>query len=432
MSLSPPTPEQERREEAAAEFYTEELQPFAVSEPTNLQPTYEDIEHFDTFKELLCALPVQHVKVSEVAQPRDFLTALIGKITPDFLEGIGELRASAHSLSEDVDWAEMMTLAAQVGSKTPQPFFNKLRTPVESNTAPLTRHVKCELDYLLEADTTKVGRKYNVVGALMDMAGPYVHRVRAEWTAALIKLVHLCVAVFKPAMRGTVGTRATVQKRLEAAASEVSVYSQPHAVLKEFIRGRLFDLDIFVYEMLTHLALPDIRLAGEHVMLDAVCMAEYHAVRCAIDASSSSILYVCLMSEEYILNVWEPYMRLYFPRAFVADEEWDSEELKAYRAASTLPPWKHLMFYLPSPHQIASPDPECMIPFLQDYFSTVLTPEFRASFVTVTTPPDYTLLRAPPGEIFTVCPEITLAARRSKRTCATATTASVLKRTRTK
>ncbi len=429
-ALQPPTPEQERREDAAAECRDDALEPFAVAEETCAQPVYEDIEHFETFKEILCALPVQHATASEIEAPAELLTRLLGKISPEFLEGVGELRAAAHNLHEDVDWAEMMSLAAQVGSTTPQPFFNKLLTPEESPTAPFSNHYKCELDYLIAADKLSVGRKFNVIGVLLELAGSYIHRVRAEWTAALIKLIHLCVAVFKPSMRGAVGTRATLEKRREAAAATVAVYNQPHVALQNFVRGNFFDLDVFIYETLTHLALPELRLSGQHIMLDAICLAEYHAVRCAIDAASSSILYICLMSADYINLVWDRYMRMYFPRMFVPFNE--TEQSRAYLESTTLPKWKQLVFYLPSEHQCPLPNPKHFIPVLQDYFSRWLTPEFRASFATVTTPADYTLLRAPPGEIFTVCTESTLAGRRSKRTCVTSTASPTLKRTRTK
>lgn len=407
--LPPPTPERVDEEND-----DDMLKPFDVvpQDPQAQLPRYEDIEHYETFREILSALPVEHVKASEVDQPRELLARLIGTVHEEFIEGIGAVRAESYAVSDSTDWSEMMVLAAQVGSTTPQPFFNKLLSPDESAQAPRSRDFKSEMEFLLGADRKGIGRKWDVLGELLSLTGAYVHRVRAEWTAALVKLIHLCGALFKPAMRPAFGSKATMIKRAENACKTVSVYDESSEPIRDMTSGKFYDLDIFIYETLAHLALPELRLSGLLRMIDMTCLAEYHAVRCAIDASSSSVLYICLMSKEYLLGVWQDYMRMYFPRMFVVHEGAEPEALREYRESTTLPKWTHLEFYLPSPHQCASCDPEDFIPFLQSFFTNALTPEFRASFSSIATPGDYTILRVAPGEIFTVASE---PKRRSKR-----------------
>ena len=125
-------------------------------------------------------------------------------------------------------------------------------------------------------------------------------------------------------------------------------------------------------------------------------------------------------------------MRLYYPGMFDVDESLEPEHCRAYHAATALPRWTHLEFYLPSKHQCAPQDPEDFLPFLQDFFMRNLSPAFRASFASVSTPRDYLLLRAAPGEVFTVLREDSIATRRSKRNKSPAPGAFSAKRLRKK
>lgn len=430
MSLPPPTPEREIDDGDSTRFTV-------FDEDAPKDPTFEDTEHWETFERLMSELPVKHARCADIEHPRQFLDAVLGAVTSEFIEGIGEVRAQSYDISEGDNWAKVMIAAAQVARTTPAFFFNKLLTPEDDELAPCSQQYKTELEYLRRAHAESDVRKYNVTAELLRMSGTYAQHRRMEWTACLIKLVHLCMAIFKPAMRSAMGTKASVVKRHEkiAAAPRDSEdfllsYREPRRAAGDFARGELYELDVFIYEVLVHLALPNIHLNSLTRISNLLCLSEYHAVRCALDASSSTILYICLMSPQYMLHVWLPYMKLYYPKMFKEEED-TREEVKRYREASVLPRWTHLELYLPSKYVGAPQNPENFVPFLQMFFGEMLAPEFRRSFTSVTMPRDYLLLRTPPGEIFTVGCRDSIAFRRPKRASAPKKGAFALKRART-
>lgn len=433
MALPPPTPERED-DGTMARFTVFDDD----DEEEVRQPVFEDTEHLETFVEYLSKRPVLTPSYGEVTQPRQLISALLGNVADDFVEGIGSLRASSRHINERTDWTEVMIMACQVASASPQHFFNKLLTPDESTHAPCSIHFKNELEYLKQAHDSADVRKYNVIGELLQQTGACSNRIRMEWTAALIKLVHLCIAVFKPGMRKAVGTKGALVKRREAAIEAsprsndyILSYAQPYRAVRDFVSGKIYDVDIFIYELFVHLAMPNIHMSKLTPTTNLFCLAEYHAVRCAVDASSSSVLYICMMSPAYLTDVWLLYMRLYYPRMFVEDERRETEQTLAYRQASVLPQWTHLELYTPSKHQCVPCNPKEMVSFVQLLFNQVLAPEFRASFKSVTVPPEYTRLVTAPGEIFTIIPDDTIAHRRSKRVKSPKPGAFSLKRART-
>lgn len=409
MSLPPPTPERDEPLEYI-NFDDEQYQ---------RAPQYEDTAHHETFVEIMKALPVAHVRAADVQHPRQLLSCLLGRVSEEFLMGIGDVRAASHQLDERVDWAEVMELAAQVGGSNAQHFFNKLLTPEQSVHAPCSVNFKDEYEYLTTTCALPISRKYDVIGELFDRAGPYDKRVRMEWTAALIKLVHLCVAIYRPSMRTALGRTKVLEQRREAAAQDVRSYMHPREAVRLFTRGEVFDVDMFIYETLLAIACPEACLSKYIRTTNLLCLAEYHAVRCAVDACSPSTLNICLMSPSYLRDVWYPYMQLYYPRMFVVEEEKDTEEVRAYREASVLPQWSTLVFYAPNKHQCAEQNPKDFIPFLQQFFVQALTPEFRASFSKIVMGPrDYFLLCTAPGEVFSTKAKECLAWRRPARQAA--------------
>lgn len=412
LTLAPPTPEQKSFDPLEDELCSRPYSVFSAEDDVCRPPDYKDIETFDALIDILLSLPQQDVQASDVKDPRKLIDALLGPINEDFLHGIGDLRADSYKFTETTSWAEIIVTACQVASSNPQYFFNKLETPATAVGAPCTQKHASELEYLT-SDTNRVHRAYDVIGALLDRAGPYVFRVRMEWTAVLIKVVHLCAVIFRPWMRAVVGTKAVLQERFDAFRAEIPVYKDPRAAVMNFASGAISNIDVFIYEVLVHLALPEIHLNHFTIATNLICFAEYNAVRCAVDASSSSTLYICLMSLSYIVDVWTPYMRMYFPRVFLEDEN-ESEEIVAYRSASPELTWSHLIFYLPDERQHPLSDPDDLLSGLQTYFDRVLSVEFRTMFVSVSTPQIHSAC-APLDEIFTVKDQSTLALRRSKR-----------------
>ena len=412
LTLAPPTPEQKpfdpRDEDLIGRPYTIFNDEDDVCRP----PDYKDIESFDVLIDLLLARPQRQVEAADVEDPRRLIDALLGPVDEEFLQGIGDLRADSYKFNEETSWAEIIVTACQVASTNPQYFFNKLETPATAIGAPCSRQHESELEYL-KSDINRIHRAYDVIGALLLRAGPYVFRVRMEWTAVLIKIIHLCSAIFKPWMRAVVGDKAILQKRLAVARSEVQVYKEPRTALMNFTSGSICNVDMFIYEVLVHLAMPDVHMNHFTIATNLICFAEYNAVRCAVDASSSSTLYVCLMSMSYICDVWTPYMSMYFPRVFVVHEN-ENEEVQTYRNASPPLPWSHLIFYLPDERQHSHPDPEELFPLLQEYFVRTLSPEFRTMFVSISMS-QMSVACAPLDEIFTVKDQTTLASRRSQR-----------------
>lgn len=425
--LLPPTPERQEEEEE------ETLRPFPVFEPGEIErrpPAYPDTETHTEFVNILNALPVLTDKrASDVEDPRHILSTLIGTVTQEFLDGIGEVRADGYGFDTDTDWSEVIYRACQVLSTNPRHFFNKLETPEEYDSVPCSRDFKSELEYLKQCDV-RVARPIDIISPLFNAAGSYVLRLRAEWSAALIKIINLIADIFRPAMRTAIGNKADVQARFKKCIKEVFTYSNPRETVARFVVGDVFSIDMVIYETLVHLAMPEIHMSHLTSTLNLLWLAEYHSVRCAYDASSTSTLYICLMTPSYLMDVWMPYMRMYFPRIFVFDET-SSDEVKTYYENNSLPPWKHLSLYLPDKRQNTEQDPEEFIPFLQEFFMTVLTPEFRSMFHSVSTPRDYLLLSTSPGEVFTVHKDDSIAYRRSKRACAQKANFN-LKRTRTK
>lgn len=409
VGLMPPTPEREMEEE--------ELRPFPIFEAGEIErrpPTFADTESHSVFVNVMRALPLLQNKRAD--DPRRVLSSVFGTVTQEFLDGIGEVRADSFGFDTDTDWSEVIIRACQVLSTNPRPFFTKLETPEEYEGAPCSRQHKSELDYLTQSDA-RVARPIDVISALFNASGSYVLRLRMEWSAALIKIINLVAELFRPSMRAAIGNKAAVQARFKKYFKDVYAYNHPRDAAARFVVGDVFNVDMIIYETLVHIAMPDIHMSHLTGTLNLLWLAEYHSVRCAYDASSSTTLYICLMAPSYLQDVWMPYMRMHFPRIFALDET-SSDEVKSFYEASPPPPWKHLVFYLPDKRQNTEQDPEDFIPFLQDFFMAMLTEEFRSSFYSVSTPRDYLLLATAPGEVFTVHKDDSIAYRRSKRICA--------------
>ncbi|MFY7868611.1 MAG: hypothetical protein ACOVQN_03850, partial [Exiguobacterium sp.] len=233
LELPPPTPEPEQFDPQADDLCSRPYSIFHEEDDVCRPPDYKDIETFDAMIEILRALPQQNVEASEVEDPRKLIDALLGPVSEEFLQGIGDLRADSHKFNETTSWAEVIVTACQVASTSPQHFFNKLDTPATAIGAPCSSRHASELEYLT-SDVNRVHRAYDVIGALLDRAGPYVFRVRMEWTAVLIKIVHLCVAIFRPWMRAIIGNKSILQKRFDAFRAEIPVYNDPRAAVMNF------------------------------------------------------------------------------------------------------------------------------------------------------------------------------------------------------
>ncbi len=417
VGLTPPTPE---RNDAIEEEDDTKIVPFSVLDSSEIQyapPAFSDTESHSFFVSFMQELPLlTESRASESKDPRHVLAALIGRVNDTFLKGIGEVRADGYGFSEETDWSEVIYQACQVLTTNPRHFFTKLETPSEYAGAPCSVEFGTELDYLKNSDM-RVMRPIDVLSASLNASGSFTLRLRMEWSAALIKLINLVAYIFRPGMRAIIGNKSVVQKRWEKFRQEICSYSNPSYSAARFVCGEIFNLDMIIYETLVHIAMPDIHMSHLTGTLNLLWLAEYHSVRCAYDASSSTTLYVCLMSPEYLQKVWMSYMRMHYPRIFHYDATC-SQEMRQFYEASPVPTWKHLIFYLPDKRQNIEQDPEEFNPFLNEFFLAVLTPEFRASFDSVSTPRDYLLLTTSPGEVFTVRKEDVIACRRSKRNAA--------------
>lgn len=423
MSLSPPTPE--RHEE-------DELRPFPVFEAGEIEPhppKFRQTENHSALIVYLRGLPLMTPKCARLVadqDPRRIMTNLFGPVGQEFIDGIGEVSAQGYGFDADSDWSDVFYYACQVMSTNPRHFFNKLETPEEYQGAPCSREYACELDYLKKSDA-RVDRPFDIFVPLLASSGSFVLRRRAEWSAALIKIIHLVVDVFRPSMRQFIGSKAAAMARFKKYMKEIVPYNNPQFTLARFVTGDVFGIDTIIYETLLHIAMPEIHMSNLTGTLNLLWLAEYHSVRCAYDASSSSTLYVCLMNPSYFVDVWYPYMRMHFPCIFNCEED-SSENVNAFRASSQPSSWKHLIFYLPSPHQHCVEDANALVEYMRVVFTEVLTPDFFSSFLSISGPPNYEELWKGATALFVPHVEPKVAVRRSKRSTAPPLSHSVEKR----
>lgn len=409
MSLSPPTPER---------LVEDELRPFPVFDVNEIEPHPPTFRQTETHSAFIVHMRDLPLKPSTLEDPRHVMTALFGPVGQDFLDGIGEVSTEGYKFNLETDWSEVIYHVCQILSTNPRHFFNKLETPDEYQGAPCSRDYKCELDYLKECDKL-IDRPLDIIKPLLTASGSFVLRRRTEWSAALIKIIHLVVDIFRSEMRSVLGKKATAMARFKKHMQDIHTYMNPRHTLSRFIVGDVFAVDMIIYETLLHLAMPEIHMSNLTGTLNLLWLAEYHSVRCAYDASSATTLYVCLMNPSYFVDVWGPYMRMNFPRIFKHDEETSSADVNAYYTASPPVTWQHLVFYLPDPRQNVKDDPSTFISFLNlGFFAEMLTPEFLSSFKSISAPPEYEELWKGHEAAFTPRGEQTIALRRSKRSTA--------------
>lgn len=360
-----------------------------------------NIANWNELVRIVRALPVKTTNLDyegmDRIHPTLVLDRILGPVGEDFIEDIGSVKAETYRLDSSSQWDEVILYAVQVASTSPVKFFNALETPTTNPSAPCSRFHATELEYLFESDM-RLEREFDVVSVLFSKL-KYIERQRTEWSAAFIKLVHLCQAIFKKSMIKIIGTEKVIEERIVQFYEELDVCKTPRAKLSDYTEGKGINVAQFMYEIFVCMAYPHLRISTSVMMLNLICGAEYHSVRCAIDACSPTVLHICLMSPRYLVAIWLPYMRLYYPTIFKHDDK--DEHTVAYRAQAHHPTWNHLVFYTPSKSMNSYQDPTDFIPFLQAFFAEELTADFRASFSKIETPNDYKLLHTAPGEIFT-------------------------------
>ncbi len=303
--------------------------------------------------------------------------------SPFFLLGqlFGQLPADlADALSGVVDVRNHDALfkrATNVLAGDSRRVFSRLDLPEDTPNALHNDDFADELKFLENSDVILYNRPFVIPTLLVNLSTTFKYD-RRLLSAQLIMFVHVLKAIIGNSKnfnaKELFGTEHEMYDRLKQIRAWKECKKNRRHIGKELLLGKFTDEHKggFIYELVAMICFPLERFAHKSVVFtNAIFEAEYHSVRCAIDASNHLTLFFCPLSYEYIDAVWLPYMRFYYPRMFNSESK-EGPELT----------WTTFTIYPPSiDHMITPVDHEEMAGFMTRLFSAHVSELFRQSIL---------------------------------------------------
>jgi hypothetical protein len=309
--------------------------------------------------------------------PFFILTLLFGPLT-DHEQLVNELDGI-----NGIDTIERLFLkATDVLSKSTKKVFGELDTPEENPIAPHNEEYGSELEYLQSGD--EVLERKSIIPMLLDDMSPCRSNDRRMISAQMLVLVHTIRAIVHSQfddVSKVIGDDKKILTRVRKSQTWKNVEKDTLTFENNAVLGKFDELlkGGFIYEIFANICSPTVRLS---LFTDSLITAEYHVIRCAMDAVNFKRLRICVLSRQYIVSIWLPYMRLYYPRLF-KDHREDAPELT----------WNELVIYLPDQEHLVEPiDHFAMVEFLKEFILNEFDEDFIKRIKNVFAPDEYQTL----------------------------------------
>lgn len=241
-----------------------------------------------------------------------------------------------------------------------------------------------------------------IVRILFDLLDNYTKRVRKEWSATYVKMIHVLLNIFgnrRKELKTIIGNPEKFFNQRVLMLDKTSPYKNTDVVYRELIKGKCSYFYAFVYEILSLMVSNKFREKGpcRSYIYEMILNANYHQVRCAIDSVGDNTLYICLLSPSYFTEVWIPYMQLYHPhicpkKTINGDNEITIEDITEDDVMDTAPPpvfFQKLVFYYPSPEVFMMPDPKAIAKTVAAIFKLHVSAEFKEKVNHFVFPPNF-------------------------------------------